>query len=53
MQIAGILNSVAHELTHYFCWINDDDMTDDEEECYAKEYADWLLGSYAMTREHP
>mgnify|MGYP004634101835 CR=1 FL=1 len=53
MQIAGILNSVAHELTHYFCWINDDDMTDDEEECYAKEYADWLLDSFAMTREHP
>ena len=51
--LAEILHSVAHELTHYFCWINDDDMTDDEEECYAKEYADWLLDSYAMTREHP
>ena len=25
----------------------------DEEEHYAKEYADWLLDSYAMTRVHP
>lgn len=51
--LAKILWSIAHELTHYFQWLNDLDLTFIGEERQATNYANIILAEYAQTREHP
>ena len=51
--LASILSTIAHELTHYFQWINGLDPTDVGRERQASRYAKYILSEYAETREHP
>ena len=51
--LAGILRSIAHELTHYFQWVNDIELTDIGFERQAVRYARQILDEYAQTRDHP
>ena len=51
--LASILLSVAHELTHYFQWINDIRLTAIGEERQASRYARFILDEYADVVEHP
>lgn len=51
--LAAILWGVFHELTHYFQWLNDLDLTYIGEERQATNYANNILGMYAETRDHP
>ncbi len=51
--LAAVLCSLAHELTHYFQWINDLDLTDEQSERQADYYRKKIVYDYAMTREHP
>ena len=50
--LASILLSVAHELTHYFQWINGIQLTERGHERQAKRYAELILDEYAETSEH-
>jgi hypothetical protein len=47
--LAAILGSVAHELGHYYQWVDDKEL--DEEG--AEDCSEELLEEYASTREHP
>ncbi|MCM3729789.1 hypothetical protein M3226_30110 [Neobacillus cucumis] len=47
--LASILGSVAHELGHYYQWV--DDLELDEEG--AENNKEYMLDLYAQTREHP
>lgn len=49
----AILQSITHELTHYFQWINDFEQSVRSEERQAKYYAVKIVYEYAGTREHP
>ncbi len=51
--LAAVLCSLAHELTHYFQWINDVNLTDNQAEKQARYYKKKIVDDYAMTREHP
>lgn len=51
--LATILTCIAHEITHYYQWINNLQLTDIGRERQATRYADIILAEYAMTREHP
>ena len=51
--LAAILQSISHELTHYFQWINDLNLTDRGAERQAKIYAEYIIDEYAQTRKHP
>ena len=51
--LAAILGSIAHELTHYFQWINDLNLTEKGRERQAKAYVRYIIDEYAETREHP
>lgn len=51
--LASILMSMAHELTHYFQWVNDLQLTEIGEERQATKYSHYILDEYAETREHP
>lgn len=51
--LAAILGSIAHELTHYFQWINNLELTPIGEERQATQYARFILDEYSETREHP
>lgn len=51
--LASILHSIAHELTHYFQWINGVKLTERGYEQQATRYARLILDEYAETREHP
>ncbi len=51
--LAGILGSMVHELTHYFQWVNDIDLTDRQAERQANYYRKKIIQQYALTREHP
>ena len=51
--LASILLTLAHELTHYYQWINDIPLTPVGRERQAGRYADFILDEYASTREHP
>ncbi len=51
--LAAILNSIAHELSHYFQWIKDFDYSKKKEERQAKYYSKKILQKYAEIREHP
>lgn len=47
------LKCIAHELTHYFQWLNDVELTPIGEERSASYWAQEILYDYADTREHP
>ena len=51
--LTSILLCMAHELTHYFQWINSIKLTPIGKERQATNYADYVLEDYAETREHP
>ena len=51
--LAKILWSIVHELTHYFQWLNDLDLTFIGEERQATNCANRILSEYAQTRDHP
>lgn len=51
--LASIIASLAHELTHYFQWLNDIKLTEIGIERQAKKYAIFILNEYSETREHP
>ena len=51
--LTAILITMAHELTHYFQWINSLHLTLIGEERQATKYARYILDDYAETREHP
>ena len=48
-----ILKCMAHELSHYFQWVNMIKLTEIGEERQATKYAKMILNEYAQTREHP
>lgn len=51
--LASVLGSIAHELTHYFQWINDIKLTEKGYELQAYYYVNKIVDKYAETREHP
>ena len=51
--LASILHSLAHELTHYYQWINNIQLTPIGRERQATRYARYIMDEYALTREHP
>lgn len=51
--LASILHSIAHELTHYFQWINGVELTEIGLERQAVRYADFIIDEYAKNRDHP
>ena len=51
--LASILSTLAHELTHYYQWINELSLTENGRERQATQYAKYILSEYSETREHP
>ena len=51
--LASILHTIMHELTHYFQWLNDLDLTFIGEERQATNYSRQMMCNYAETRDHP
>ncbi len=51
--LASILHSIAHELTHYFQWINKIQLTENGYERQAKRYSELIIAEYAKNRDHP
>lgn len=51
--LTAILLTIAHELTHYFQWINDLQLTSIGMERQATKYARYIMDEYAETRERP
>lgn len=51
--LAAYLHSIAHELTHYFQWVNNLSLTEMGEERQANQYSRFIVDEYAETREHP
>lgn len=52
--LTSILLTIAHELTHYFQWINCIELTPIGKERQATNYSKYVvLDEYAETREHP
>ncbi len=51
--LASILLSLAHELTHYYQWINDIQLTPIGRERQAARYANYIIDEYSLTRDHP
>ena len=51
--LALILETIAHELTHYFQWINDINLTEIGYERQASSYANYILDEYANVVDHP
>lgn len=51
--LASILLSLAHELTHYYQWINNIPLTPIGRERQATRYANYIIDEYSLTRDHP
>ena len=51
--LATILQTIMHEISHYFQWLNDLDLTLIGEERQATNYSRKLMFEYAETRDHP
>ena len=51
--LATILNTVAHELTHYYQWVNGLEQTLRGEEYQATLYAHRMVDEYACYVDHP
>lgn len=50
--LACILHSMAHELTHYFQWLNQLKLTEIGEERQAEKCAREIIGDYIASREY-
>ena len=51
--LASILLSLAHELTHYYQWINNIQLTPIGRERQATIYSNYIIDEYSLTCEHP
>lgn len=51
--LGGILETIVHELTHYFQWVNGMELSVIGEERQATNYASRIVDKYAETKEHP
>lgn len=51
--LAVYLFDIAHQLTHYFQWINSLKLTEDAEESQAERYSRMIVYDYAEVKEHP
>ena len=51
--LAKILFSLSHELTHYFQWINNLQLTPMGAERQATQYSKYILYEYSLVYEHP
>lgn len=51
--LTAILKTISHELTHYFQWVNQLDLTDIGRERQATIYSRFILDEYAEIRERP
>ena len=51
--LTAILITIAHELTHYFQWVNNLSLTKIGEERQATRYARIIIDEYAETRDNP
>ncbi len=51
--LASILHCIAHELTHYYQYINNAKLSARGEETQATHYANKIIDLYAETRDHP
>lgn len=51
--LATIIESLSHELTHYFQWINGLQHTPEGSELQAAKCARYIVDEYAMTCDHP
>ena len=51
--LAAMLYTLIHELTHYFQWLNDLDLTLIGEERQATNYSRSIMYDYSKTRDHP
>ena len=51
--LASILLTLAHELTHYYQWINRIELTPKGRERQATAYSHYIIDEYSGTREHP
>lgn len=51
--LASILLSLAHEITHYYQWINNIQLTPIGRERQATIYANYIIDEYSLNREHP
>lgn len=51
--LATILATLAHELTHYYQWINNIQLTPIGRERQAARYSNYIVDEYSMTHEHP
>ena len=51
--LATILAALAHELTHYYQWINNLQLTSIGRERQATRYANYIVDEYSLTCEHP
>ncbi|MBK5491355.1 hypothetical protein JFT95_29105 [Bacillus sp. TH17] len=51
--LGSYLVTIAHELTHYFQWINDINLTKIGYERQATTYSGYIIDEYKETREQP
>lgn len=51
--LASYLFDIAHELTHYFQWINSLKLKEEAEESQAERYSRMIVYDYAEVKEHP
>ena len=51
--LAAVLYTLIHELTHYFQWLNDLNLTLIGEERQATNYSRTIMFDYSETRDHP
>ena len=51
--LAGMLWCIAHELTHYYQWLNDVRLTSIGEERQATNYANKVMDLYSSVKDHP
>ena len=51
--LAAYLSTIAHELSHYFQWLNDLKMTEIGKERQADKYSRDIVREYARMKEHP
>ena len=51
--LASILSTLTHELSHYYQWINEINLTPIGMERQATRYSKIILNEYATTRDHP
>ncbi|MDA1935549.1 hypothetical protein MKX99_28790 [Bacillus sp. FSL R9-9863] len=51
--LAAILGTFAHELGHYYQWIDNLELDDEEAEEGAEDEKEYILDLYRQTRDHP